>query len=146
MSDLHDTRYLREVRRDARREFRKKKTVDTELILHDGDTLSGQVYLNIGERVQDLLNSKQGFFPLRVESGEILLINVEPQQKLHQSGKQNSGKAFMPYRIEKRLISDRQRQCNCIARNPLQKNLVAAGYEPVTGEQRSCLLVWDINH
>ena len=79
-------------------------------------------------------------------TGEILLINVEPQQKLHQSGKQNSGKAFMPYRIEKRLISDRQRQCNCIARNPLQKNLVAAGYEPVTGEQRSCLLVWDINH
>lgn len=75
MSDLHDTRYLREDRRDARREFRKKKTVDTELILHDGDTLSGQVYLNIGERVQDLLNGKQGFFPLRVESGEILLIN-----------------------------------------------------------------------
>lgn len=75
MSDLHNTSYLRDDRRETQREFRKKKTVDTELILLDGDTLSGQVYLNIGERVQDLLNSKQGFFPFRVENGEILLIN-----------------------------------------------------------------------
>ena len=80
-------------------------------------------------------------------TGEILLINIEPQQKLHQSGKHQSGKAaFMPYRIEKRLLTDKQRQCNCIAWNPLQKNLVAAGYELVKGEQKSCLLVWDINH
>lgn len=75
MSDLLHTSYLREDRRDAQRGFRKKRTIDTELILHDGDTISGQVFLNIGERVQDLLNAKQGFFPLRMESGEILLIN-----------------------------------------------------------------------
>jgi len=75
MSEVHDTRFLRDDLQSSRVEFRKKRTVDTELILHDGDTLSGQVYLNMGERVQDLLNAKQGFFPLRVPSGEILLIN-----------------------------------------------------------------------
>lgn len=40
-------------------------------------------------------------------TGEILLISVEPQQKLGQSGKHQSGKAFLPYRIEKRLINDK---------------------------------------
>jgi WD40 repeat protein len=37
-------------------------------------------------------------------------------------------------------------ECNCIARNPIQPNLVAAGYErSAKYEQKSCLLVWDIN-
>lgn len=75
MADLHETRYLRDDWQGSRDELHRKKMVDTELVLHDGDTISGQVYLGIGERVQDLLNSKHGFFPLRVESGEILLIN-----------------------------------------------------------------------
>ena len=54
----------------------------------------------------------------------------------------------MPYRIVKRLINERQKQrpCNCIAWNPVQENLVAAGYEKSSkGQEKSCLLVWDIN-
>ena len=54
----------------------------------------------------------------------------------------------MPYRIVRRLINERQKQrpCNCIAWNAVQENLVAAGYEKSTkGQDKSCLLVWDIN-
>ena len=75
MADTKEAHYLRDDRQSARVSFRKKKAVDVELILQDGDTLSGQVYLSIGERVLDMLNASGVFFPLRIESGEILLIN-----------------------------------------------------------------------
>ena len=78
-------------------------------------------------------------------TGEILLINTENRQTYEAD---SSRRPYMPYHIEKRLINERQkqRQCNCIAWNPVQENLLAAGYERSTkGEQKSCLLVWDIN-
>jgi hypothetical protein len=72
-------------------------------------------------------------------SGEILLINFENSQK-------DGSKPCLPYRIEKRLINDKQRQCNCLAWNPYNDNLVAAGYGKSTkGDQKSCLLIWDLN-
>lgn len=67
--------YLRENLNVTRAQFHKKKMVDAELILQDGDTISGQVYLNIGERILDMLNSAPAFFPVRLESGEVLILN-----------------------------------------------------------------------
>ena len=55
--------------------IRKKETAEVELILEDGTTLSGEVFVLPGERVQDLLNGDAQFFPVRLEDHEILLIS-----------------------------------------------------------------------
>lgn len=75
MPETDQPHYLRDDLNVTRAQFRKKKMVDAELILQDGDTISGQVYLNIGERILDMLNSGPGFFPVRLESGEVLILN-----------------------------------------------------------------------
>lgn len=51
-----------------------KEVVEVELILHDGTTLAGQVFIGREQRVQDLLNDSNAFFPLLQENGEILLV------------------------------------------------------------------------
>ena len=75
MSEIDHPHFLRDDLNVTRAQFRKKKMVDAELILQDGDTISGQVYLNIGERILDMLNSGSDFFPVRLESGEVLILN-----------------------------------------------------------------------
>ena len=54
--------------------FRVKTGVDVELILNDGTRLTGSVFISQDDRVQDLLNHPNPFFPLRQENQEILLI------------------------------------------------------------------------
>ena len=51
-----------------------KEIVEVEMILHDGTTLAGKVFIGQGQRVQDLLNDNNAFFPLLQDNGEILLI------------------------------------------------------------------------
>jgi hypothetical protein len=55
--------------------IRTKTNVDVELIMADGTTLSGSVFIGLEERVQELLNDSKQFFPLRLENKEVLLIN-----------------------------------------------------------------------
>ncbi len=51
-----------------------KEVVEVEIILHDGTALAGKVFIGQGQRVQDLLNDGNAFFPLLQGNGEILLI------------------------------------------------------------------------
>lgn len=60
---------------DKESKVRTKHTVEVELILEDGTTLSGEVFVLPDERIQDLLNGDAQFFPLRLENREILLIS-----------------------------------------------------------------------
>lgn len=54
--------------------IRTKIASEVELILLDGTRIEGAVFINLNERVQDLLNSPAPFFPLRQANQEILLI------------------------------------------------------------------------
>ncbi|MGD8326128.1 MAG: hypothetical protein PVF65_04360 [Sphingomonadales bacterium] len=58
-----------------RARVRTKVNVGVDIILNDGTTLSGSVFIGLNERVQDLLNDPKTFIPLRQQNGEILLIN-----------------------------------------------------------------------
>lgn len=51
-----------------------KEVVEVEIILHDGTGLNGKVFIGQDQRVQDLLNDGNAFFPLLQPNGEILLI------------------------------------------------------------------------
>jgi hypothetical protein len=55
--------------------IRTKVNVDVELVMLDGTTLSGSVFIGLGDRVQELLNDPKPFFPLRLENKDVLLIN-----------------------------------------------------------------------
>lgn len=55
--------------------IRSKVKVAVEVILSDGTTVSGGVFIGMDERVSDLLNDNKPFFPVRMENGEILLVN-----------------------------------------------------------------------
>ncbi len=55
--------------------IRTKVNVDVELVMTDGTTLSGSVFIGLDERVQDLLNDPKPFFPLRLINKDVLLIN-----------------------------------------------------------------------
>jgi len=83
--------------------------------------------------------------------GELLLINLEQKGGAsHSQGGGASGKAtYLPYKVERRFgnqnIMMTQRQCNAVSWNPLQRNLVVAGYEQSKNQEHSCLLVWDLN-
>ncbi len=57
--------------------IRTKVNVDVELVMLDGTTLSGSVFIGLGERVQELLNDPKPFFPLRLENKDVLLINKQ---------------------------------------------------------------------
>lgn len=53
-----------------------KLKVEVELVLSDGRTLHGQVFLLPSQRVIDLLNGPEPFFPFREgASGKITLCN-----------------------------------------------------------------------
>ncbi len=52
----------------------KKTTVEVELVMNDGDLVSGEVFVQPGERVQDLLNNELAFMPLRLPNQEIVII------------------------------------------------------------------------
>ena len=53
--------------------FTAKEDIEVEFILDDGTRLSGNVFIEVGQRVLDLLNEPAPFLPIRVE-GEILLV------------------------------------------------------------------------
>ena len=54
--------------------FHNKITVDVEVILTDGTHVPGAVFIGFGERILDLLNHPNPFFPVRTTDDEILLI------------------------------------------------------------------------
>lgn len=51
-----------------------KHKAEVEVVFHDGTRLSGAVYVGQTQRVLDLLNDDQKFFPLQNEAGEVLLL------------------------------------------------------------------------
>ena len=54
---------------------RTKVNVGVDIILNDGTSLSGSVFIGLNERVQDLLNDPKLFIPLQQHNDEILLVN-----------------------------------------------------------------------
>jgi len=54
---------------------RTKVNVGVDIILNDGTSLSGSVFIGLNERVQDLLNDPKLFIPLQQDNDEILLVN-----------------------------------------------------------------------
>jgi hypothetical protein len=61
--------------RDNSRFHIAKDRVEVSVIMADGSNIDGHVFLSDDERVSDLLNSNRMFFPLELESNELLLIN-----------------------------------------------------------------------
>ncbi len=61
--------------RDNSRFHIAKDRVEVSVIMADGSSIDGHVFLSDDERVSDLLNSNRMFFPLELESNELLLIN-----------------------------------------------------------------------
>ncbi len=54
--------------------IRTKINVDVELILVDGTTVTGKVFIETKQRVLDLLNTPEAFFPMRLENQDIVLV------------------------------------------------------------------------
>ncbi len=59
---------------DQRVRVRVKTGIEVELILNDGTRIAGSVFIGKEERVQDILNHPNPFFPLRQKNQEILLV------------------------------------------------------------------------
>ncbi len=57
--------------------IRKKFQVEVELVMTDGDTIGGMVFVLKEERVLDLLNNGLPFFPLRLANRETILIRKD---------------------------------------------------------------------
>ncbi len=55
--------------------IRTKVNVDVELVLVDGTTVSGKVFIETKQRVLDLLNTGDSFFPMRLENQDIVLVS-----------------------------------------------------------------------
>lgn len=51
-----------------------KHKVEVEVLFSDGTRLSGAVYVGQSQRVLDLLNDAEPFFPLMRDDGEVLLV------------------------------------------------------------------------
>ena len=51
-----------------------KHKVEVEVVFSDGTKLGGSVYVGQSQRVLDLLNDPDAFFPLMRDDGEVLLI------------------------------------------------------------------------
>ncbi len=61
-----------------------KLKVDVELTLADGRNLAGQVFVLTSQRVIDLLNGPESFFPFRdAASGKIILFNKAAVSAIH---------------------------------------------------------------
>lgn len=58
-----------------RARVRTKVNVGVDIILNDGTSVTGSVFIGLEERVQDLLNDPKLFIPVRQANEEILLIN-----------------------------------------------------------------------
>jgi len=54
--------------------IRTKVNVDVELVLVDGTSVSGKVFIESKQRVLDLLNTPEAFFPMRLENQDIVLV------------------------------------------------------------------------
>ena len=54
--------------------IRTKINVDVELVLVDGTTVAGKVFIETKQRVLDLLNTPEAFFPMRLENQDIVLV------------------------------------------------------------------------
>jgi hypothetical protein len=57
--------------------IRTKTNVDVEVVLMDGTTILGTVFIGLSERVQELLNDSKRFFPLRLANNDLLMINKD---------------------------------------------------------------------
>ncbi|MGB7405046.1 MAG: hypothetical protein WA906_05110 [Pacificimonas sp.] len=57
-----------------KRRLRTKDKHAAELVLTDGTTLAGHVFVGLGDRILDCLNDKRPFFPFLAEDGEMLLL------------------------------------------------------------------------
>jgi hypothetical protein len=57
--------------------IRTKTNVDVEVVLMDGTTILGTVFIGLSERVQELLNDQKRFFPLRLANNDLLMINKD---------------------------------------------------------------------
>jgi hypothetical protein len=55
--------------------IRTKVNVDVELVLIDGTAVSGKVFIETTQRVLDLLNTPDAFFPMRLENQDIVLVS-----------------------------------------------------------------------
>jgi hypothetical protein len=51
-----------------------KHKVEVEVVFSDGTRLGGSVYVGQSQRVLDLLNDADPFFPLMRDDGEVLII------------------------------------------------------------------------
>lgn len=52
-----------------------KQVIRVHLVLVDGSTLDGALFLAAGERLQDLLNDPKSFLPFRTADQAMLMIN-----------------------------------------------------------------------
>jgi len=60
----------------AKPHYIPKIAVDVEIALNDGSIHRGQVYIAANQRVLDMLNEANGFFPFREQkSGEVTLLS-----------------------------------------------------------------------
>jgi hypothetical protein len=59
-------------RRKSKIRFKVNVTVD--LVLEDGTRLMGKVYVRTDERVLDMMNGPDPFFPLRLANQDIVLV------------------------------------------------------------------------
>ncbi|MEM8825573.1 MAG: hypothetical protein AAGD40_01420 [Pseudomonadota bacterium] len=57
-----------------KRRIRTKEKAACELVLDDGTTLTGHIFVGTGERVLDCLNDSRPFFPFLHEDGTMLLL------------------------------------------------------------------------
>ncbi len=57
--------------------IRTKTHVDVEVVLMDGTTILGTVFIGLSERVQELLNDQKRFFPLRLANNDLLMVNKD---------------------------------------------------------------------
>jgi hypothetical protein len=55
--------------------IRTKTNVEVEVVLLDGTTLHGSVFIGLNERVQELLNDSKPYFPLRMPNNDLLMVN-----------------------------------------------------------------------
>lgn len=54
-----------------------KTAVDVEIILADGSSLGGALFLGCDQRVSDLLNEPPRFLPFQQANGEFLLVSKD---------------------------------------------------------------------
>jgi hypothetical protein len=59
----------------ANKHYVKKRQIVATVQLSDGSALEGQLFIESGSRVLDLLNGEHTFIPILAEDGSIQLLN-----------------------------------------------------------------------